>query len=84
MNRTTPQAVLGSRVVNGAAVKYTIIHKSGIATFFKLTRKTGFKIALTAVMSLRLTEVKLRIPDKPRAVESPEGRETLRKAEINS
>ena len=83
--------MLGSRVVNEAAGKSTIIHKSGIATFFKLTRKNWFQnlkyqpqIALTGVMSLRPTEVELRIPDEPRAVESPEGRETPRIAEMNS
>ena len=37
---------------------------------------------MTGVMSLLPTKVKLRIPYEPKAVASPEGRKTPRKAEI--
>ena len=47
----------------------------------KTAEKLVFNSAMTGVMSLLPTKVKLQIPYEPKAVASPEGRKTFRKTE---
>ena len=88
-----PGGVCVTRSENGAAGyfwansfflnSYIALHPPGGAGVTEKTaEKLVFKRALTGVISLLPTKVKLRIPYEPKAVASPEGRKTPRKAEI--